>query len=196
MRRRAHFTNHPVATRSSLAPPGRFAAVLMIVVAGAGSAACHGRLVDLEDRGPFDAAPTVGLDAGPLDLSATQPPVVAYRASIHDDLVGLGCAVASSCHRAPGAKARLQINPTPTSDADWQTEFQTVRPLTARGSSSELLTYPLSGSGVMHSGDKKFTSDQDPTYQKWLSWIRACAPFTPSGQGAPDAGVPCDASAK
>lgn len=41
---------------------------------------------------------------------------------------------------------------------------------------SSLLTKPLD---MNHGGGLKFASTNDATYQKWLKWIMAGAPFTP-----------------
>lgn len=125
-------------------------------------------------------APAVDLAvAGDATASAATP---YFNPDIQHDLDTLGCTT-SACH---GATTSPIIAPMPTLVADWLSNYDdihkdcTTLDCLAGGADSLLLTKPLQGS-VSHGGIKPFASTSDPTYQRWLAWIDAGAPYSAAG---------------
>jgi hypothetical protein len=105
-----------------------------------------------------------------------------FNPDIQADLDKLGC-TASACH---GANSSPQIIAKPASAADWQSNWTNIHidcttlDCLGGGASSLLLTKPLQG-GPSHTGTKPFASTSDPTYQRWLAWLTAGAPYDAAG---------------
>jgi hypothetical protein len=101
-----------------------------------------------------------------------------FNPDIQHDLDTLGC-TASACH---GANASPLLTAGPLSPVDWMSNYNNIHAdctsldCLAGGASSLLLQKPLVG-GATHAGSKPFASAADPTYQRWLKWIEAGAPF-------------------
>ncbi len=113
------------------------------------------------------------------DLPMTGPGGSAFfNPEIQQDLDKLGC-TSSSCH---GGGVSPVLHASPTSAADWQANYTNVKidcstlDCLAGGASSPLLQKALVG-GAMHAGSKPFASTSDATYQRWLAWIEAGAPY-------------------
>lgn len=93
------------------------------------------------------------------------------------DLDAKGCTI-TACHGAQGTGAIMYIKPNATAQADIDANYTSAMNEVNQTApdQSKLLTKPLTGSGVTHSGTKPFASTTDATYQKWLGWIQAGAP--------------------
>jgi hypothetical protein len=97
----------------------------------------------------------------------------------------LGC-TAGSCHGDPGNP--MHVVPLMLGGST-QDNFRAVRPRTANGSQSLLLTKPVYGVEVDHTGGK-LLQVHDATYDRWLSWINAGAPFRADSANLDDAMLP------
>ncbi|MGZ3429131.1 MAG: hypothetical protein ACXVDD_06255 [Polyangia bacterium] len=137
----------------------------------------------------FDKGPSGDADMGTAaggDLANGGTSAVYFDPDIQRDLDTLGC-TASACH---GATASPVVSAMPASAADWMTNYNDIRvdcttlDCLGGGASSLLLTKPLQGSAT-HSGTKPFASSADPTYQRWLAWIEAGAPYSAAGLPPP-----------
>ena len=124
--------------------------------------------------------------------SATSAAKAYFNPDIQHDLDTLGCTT-STCH---GATTSPVITPMPTLAADWLSNYNdihkdcTTLDCLGGGANSLLLTKPLQGS-VTHGGIKPFASTSDPTYQRWLAWINAGAPYSAAGlPPMPDMAMP------
>jgi hypothetical protein len=87
------------------------------------------------------------------------------------DIVKLSCSSAS-CH----GTSQTPVLKDSTDPAVLMMNYMNFKLSAMSGASSTVLTKPLSGSGVTHSGGKQFSSTSDPVYQRWLGWITAGAP--------------------
>jgi len=120
------------------------------------------------------------LGLAPLDGGAVAagPSGAYFKPDIQADLDALGC-TASGCH---GANTSPLITAIPSSAAEWMSNYTNIHSdcttldCLGGGASSLLLTKPLAGS-VSHGGTKPFASTADPTYQRWLAWVAAGAPY-------------------
>jgi hypothetical protein len=125
---------------------------------------CHGSLFDLSDGGAGDAAASAGGDV--------------YNPTIQHDLDSLGCATAGPCH---AGSAAMHLVPNPVDLKTVQANYDAVKLRATSDTNSLLLLKTLQGSGETHTGSQPFTTTTDPTYERWLSWIRAGNPFAPDG---------------
>lgn len=85
---------------------------------------------------------------------------------------------AGACHGTNGNGSVMYVKPQATAQADIDANYMRVmnEVNTTSPAQSPLLTNPVAGSMVMHTGGKLFPSTSDPTYVKWLAWIQAGAP--------------------
>ncbi len=127
-------------------------------------AGCHGDL--------FDLSP----DAGGGDDAATSSGVF-FAPAIQHDLDAQSCAAAGPCH---GGGAPMHLTADPPDAPALAANYAEVKPRASADSASLLLQKTLQG-GATHAGTQPFASTSDPTYQRWLGWIRAGAPFAPDG---------------
>ncbi len=125
---------------------------------------CHGSLYDLTDGGASDDAQVAGGNF--------------YNPSIQHDLDSLGCATAGPCH---AGSAAMHLVPNPVDFKTVQANYGEVKVRAMADTNSLLLLKTLQGSGETHTGSQPFTDPSDPTYQRWLLWIRAGDPFAPDG---------------
>lgn len=105
-----------------------------------------------------------------------------FNPDVQGDLDRLGC-TASACH---GGSSSPVILASPSTTADWTSNYNDIRvdcttlDCIGGGTNSLLLTKPLVAS-IPHTGTKPFASTSDPTYQRWLAWINAGAPYSAAG---------------
>jgi hypothetical protein len=96
---------------------------------------------------------------------------------IQADLDAKGCTI-TACHGTSGTGAVMVVKANATMQTDIDANYASVMAEVnaTTPSQSPLLTKPLAGSAVTHSGTKPFASTSDPTYVRWLSWIQSGAP--------------------
>ena len=140
-------------------------------------AGCTGDLVEL-NASKQDMSVGAAVDMAQGTTGEMGPTSAAkFSPDIQADLDAKGCTI-TACHGAQGTGANLYVKPMATAQADIDMNYMNVMAdiNTTGPDQSPLLTKPLTGSGVTHSGTKPFASTSDPTYQKWLAWIQAGAP--------------------
>jgi hypothetical protein len=100
-----------------------------------------------------------------------------FAPDVQADLDARGCTIAA-CHGASGTGAVMVVKASATTQTDIDANYASVMAEVnaTTPTQSPLLTKPLTGSGVTHSGTKPFASTSDPTYVRWLNWIQAGAP--------------------
>ena len=133
-------------------------------------AGCTGDLVELNAGAP-------DLSFGNVDLSQNGggemgPSNAKFYPDIQNDVDNVvGCSLVA-CHGGTQAPV-MKMGATAANDQGNYTNFMTAVNLTAPDQSL-VLTKNLPGAS--HGGGAKFTGTSDPTYVKWLAWIRAGAP--------------------
>jgi hypothetical protein len=144
---------------------------VLVVMAG-----CTGDLIELGVGGKQDMSfAGVDLSQGGNDemgLSAAK-----FSPDIQMDLDTQGCTLVA-CHGTSGNGSVMFIKPMATVQADIDANYMHAMAEinTTQADQSPLLRNPLAGSGSGHAGTTPFASVNDPTYMKWLAWIKAGAP--------------------
>lgn len=149
-----------------------FSGCVLFVMAG-----CTGDLVDIGSGAKqdmafseVDMAQAPGGEMGPLSAAKFSP-------DIQMDLDAKGCTL-TACHGTMGNGSVMYIKPMATVQADIDANYMAAMAEinTTAPEQSPLVKNPLAGSGSGHAGTTPFASTADPTYQKWLAWIKAGAP--------------------
>ena len=131
--------------------------------------------------------PTGGADLGAdaaMPGNSTSPPAATpyFNPDIQHDLDTMGCTL-GACH---GANASPAIVAMPATVAAWMSNYDDIHidcstlDCLSGGAASLLLTKPLQGCPA-HTGTKPFATTSDPTYQRWLAWLNAGAPYDAAG---------------
>jgi Planctomycete cytochrome C len=118
-----------------------------------------------------------GPDEGPIG-STTQ--AFGYRPHIQDDLDGLGCGIAN-CHG--GGSLPMALFENPSSEAEWEANYQEVR---ARAND---LSSPMLAKATGDGGHIAPLEHDDPVLLRWRAWIEAGAPYEADGGPGPVTGV-------
>ncbi|MGZ3426230.1 MAG: hypothetical protein ACXVCV_06250 [Polyangia bacterium] len=144
---------------------------MLMVMAG-----CTGDLVELTAGGGKQDMSFAGVDMAQA-AGGEMGPSGAVFTDIQTDLDAKGCTI-TACHGTSGNGSVMFVKPMATVQADIDANYMHVMAEinTTQADQSPLLRNPLAGSGSGHAGTTPFASTADPTYQKWLAWIKAGAP--------------------
>ncbi len=151
--------------------PMRLFTIIASVIFCAG---CTGDLIEIGPNANHDMATSGGAPDLAQGGGGEMGPTTVKFIDIQHDLDTLGCTNAG-CH---GGTQKPVVKAMATSTTDLMMNYMDVLGDVNAGAPDQslLLTKPLTGSGVTHSGTKPFMSTQDPVYQRWLNWIKAGTP--------------------